>query len=54
MNEEVGKFQKDVVMAWSLYYTGTCLQGLRKAIKIVVRIASDRPEIQTKHLKIHV
>jgi hypothetical protein len=50
MSDKLERIWKEVVMNYPRYYPGIYLEGLRKIMKTLVRIASIPVESETKHL----
>jgi hypothetical protein len=50
--EQSERIWEEVMVAYSRYYPGICLEGLRKTTKTSVRIAGVPSEVQTKSLSI--
>jgi hypothetical protein len=44
LNGELERIWKDVIIAYTRYHPGICLEVLRKSIKTSVRTASDPTE----------
>jgi hypothetical protein len=49
MSDKLERIWKEVVMAYSRYYPGIFLEGLKKIMKTLVRIACIPVESETKH-----
>jgi hypothetical protein len=51
MADVMERIWKETAMAYSRYYPGICLEGLKKTAKNFNRLADAPAEVRTKHLR---